>query len=109
VIRIPGYYAERCSYILRIYLPDPASARGGVTVTLPSLPNPRLSGYHPDLTAEVLTALEEPLSSGPQVRVSRGAASGDTVPYTVSFSPRRALTTLRVTAIRAPTEPTTGK
>jgi hypothetical protein len=108
-VNLPRYYAERCNYILRVYVPDPASAKGGVTVTLPSLPDPGISRYHPDVSAEVVSALEEPLSTGPPLRVSRGPASGDTVSYTVSFSPLRALTTIRLTVTRAPTQPTTGK
>lgn len=109
VVPLSLYYAERFSFILRVYLPDPASCQNGVTITLPSIPNPPdISGYDPDLTAVVVSALEEPVSNGPAVTVARGPVSGETVSYTASFVPVRALTTIQVTATRWPTQPTNG-
>jgi alpha-mannosidase len=109
VVPLSLYYAERFSFILRVYLPDPASCQHGVTITLPSIPNPPdISGYDPDLTAVVVSALEEPVSNGPAVTVARGPVSGETVSYTASFVPVRALTTIQVTATRWPTQPTNG-
>ena len=101
---LPGYYAERNSYILRVYLPDPALVPDGVSITLPSVPDPGITGYAPDLTAVVVSALEEPMASAPPVTVSRGPTTGSTVSYTVSFKPGGALTTIQLTATRWPTQ-----
>jgi hypothetical protein len=70
---LPGWYAERKSYILRIYLP--ASFQTRVVITLPDFPG--LSGYDPDLAAVVVSALEEPVTGSPPVTVS-----GSTVSFT---------------------------
>ena len=102
-----GDYAERFSFILRVYLPDPASVTNGVTITLPSIPN--LAGYDPDLTAVVVSALEEPVPTAPSVTVAPSGSSGTTASYTVSFSPQRALTTVQLTATRWSAQPTDGK
>jgi hypothetical protein len=106
---LSGYYAERMSFILRVYLPDPASAQDGVTITLPDLPNPGLADHDLDLDAAVVSALEEPLAPAPPVSVTPGTASGNTVSYTVRFTPDRALTTVRLTATRWPTQGDNGK
>jgi alpha-mannosidase len=100
VVDIPslsGYYAERRSYTLRVYLP--ASFGDGVAISVPDLPDPGLSGYSPDLAAVAVTALEEP-ADGPQVTVSG---------TTVSFTSRQAVTTVQLTATRCPTLPGDGK
>lgn len=70
---------------------------------MPSLPNPGITGYDPDLTAVIVSALEEPMASAPPVTVSRGPATGNTLPYTVTFKPTQALTTIQLTATRWPT------
>jgi hypothetical protein len=107
---LSGYYAERMSFILRIYLPDPASAQDGVTITLPDLPNPAgIADYDLDLDAAVVSALEEPLVPAPPVVVTPGTASGNRISYTVRFTPDRALTTVRLTATRWPTQGDDGK
>ncbi len=95
---LPGYYAERKAFSLRAYLP--ASFQNEVRITLPDLPSPGLPGYDPDLTAVVVSALEEPMSGAPQVTVS-----GDQI----SFTPQRALTTVQFTMTRWPTLPGNGK
>jgi alpha-mannosidase len=100
VVGLPGYYAERMSFILRVYVPDIASA-SKATITLPSLPD------NPDLLARVVTALEEPLDVEPTVTVSRSAAPG--APVSVEFSPAGALTTIRVTVTRSPTQLSDGR
>jgi hypothetical protein len=92
------YYAERKNYILRVYLPAPSES--GVTISLPSLPDPGVPGYDPDLAAVAVSALEEPLPDPPPVTVSRD---------TVSLAPDRALTTVQLTATRCPTLPNDGK
>lgn len=101
VVPIPAqpadYYAERKSYILRVYLP---SAFQPVEISVPSLPSPGLTGYNPDLTAVAVSALEEPVTDGPDVTVSGS---------TLSFTPRQALTTVQLTATRCPTQPDNGK
>jgi len=110
-VHLSGYYAERMNYILRVYVPDPASvpAGEGVTITLPDLPNPGdIQGYDPQLTAAVVSALEEPLNPPQPLPVIRGPSSGDTVSYTVTFTPERALTTIQLTAIRWPTQGNNG-
>lgn len=97
----PTRCAERRSFILRVYLPDPASAKDGVSITLPSLPDPDPAiPYDPDLAAVVVSALEETVANAPALAVSG---------KTVSFSPDRALTTLQLTATRCPTQPNDGK
>ena len=106
---VPGYYAERMSFILRVYVPDPASVSDGVTITLPNLPNPSgITGYDLNLQAMVVSALEEPLTPAPQASVAPGPASGSTISYTVKFTPDRALTTIQLTATRWPTQGDTG-
>jgi hypothetical protein len=101
VVPIPAqpadYHAERKSYILRVYLP---SAFQPVEISVPSLPSPGLTGYNPDLTAVAVSALEEPVTDGPDVTVSGS---------TLSFTPRQALTTVQLTATRCPTQPDNGK
>lgn len=96
-VDIPGYYAERSSYALRVYLPATFQAR--VSIRVPDLPDPGFQGYNPDLTAMVVSALEETVIGGPPITVSDG---------TVSFTPERALTTVLLTATRCPTMPDTG-
>lgn len=97
------------SFILRVYVPDPASVSDGVTITLPNLPNPSgITGYDLNLQAMVVSALEEPLTPAPQASVAPGPASGSTISYTVKFTPDRALTTIQLTATRWPTQGDTG-
>ena len=103
VISLSDYYAERMSFILRVYLPDPAAVGDQMTITLPSLPNPGIDGYTPDLTAVIVSALEEPLASAPPVTVTPGSATGNTVPYTITFTPKQALTTIQLSSTRWPT------
>jgi len=106
---VDGYYAERMSFILRVYVPDPASVRDGVTITLSNLPNPSaITGYDLNLQAMVVSALEEPLTPAPPVSVTPGTGSGSTISYTVKFTPDRALTTIQLTATRRPTQGDTG-
>jgi len=94
---LTGYYVERCSYIVRVYLPD--AFRSVVTIQVPDLPAPGIPGYDPDLTAALVTALDEPVTGGPSLH-----ASGDTF----QFTPELALTTLQLSATRWPTLPNTG-
>jgi alpha-mannosidase len=94
----PDYYAERKSYILRVYLP--ASFGAAVEISVPSLPDPGLPGYDPDLAAVAVSALEEPVTDGPDVTVSGS---------TLSFTSKLALTTVQLTATRCPTQPGNGE
>lgn len=95
---LPGYYAERKSFTLRAYLPN--SFGSEMTITLPNLPNPGLTGYDPDLAAVAVSALEEPMADAPQLTVSGNR---------ISFTPHRALTTVQFTITRWPTVPDNGK
>jgi alpha-mannosidase len=85
----PMMYAERFEFILRLYVPDVAAvnAAGPVVVTIPDFP-----GSTPDPQWREVTALEEPLT-------------GNQATFPISFSPKRALSTVQVTVTRAPTVP----
>ena len=108
MVTIPGdpsdYTAERFSFILRLYVPDLATA-GAVTITVPDIPQSPIDGYDPDPQAVEVTALEEPLVDRPRPAVSRTAAVGAAGPYEIPFTPERALSTLQVTVTRSPTQP----
>jgi alpha-mannosidase len=103
---IPGYYSERMSFILRLYMPYLVA--DGVTITLPSLPDPGIGGYSPDVTWEEVTALEEPVArerraAGVAGRPSAGSSGMSS--WSVDITPERALTTLRLSLNRWPTVP----
>jgi alpha-mannosidase len=108
-VAVRDYHAERMSFILRIYLPDPASVRGGVVLTFPSLPDPGIPGYSPAPEPTLVTALEEPVITKPVVTVSRATAPGDPPSFPIQLYPDRALTTLRIAVTRWPTQPADGK
>jgi alpha-mannosidase len=104
-----GYYAERISFILRAYVPSPSPQGRGVTIALPSLPNPGTYGYDPDLRAALVTALEEPTEQQKGMTVSRTSGPGGAPQYSIQFSADRALATVQVTVTRSPTTPASGK
>ena len=83
---------EQVSFVLRVYLASAtADSATPVTITLPFLSTP--------FTAEMVTALEEPLD-GVQPTVEGN---------TLSFTPTGALSTIRINIDRPATTPTNGK
>jgi alpha-mannosidase len=104
---VPKYYAERFSFILRLYLPDMASVDAGpVVITLPDIPQSSVSGYDPDVQWVEVTALEEPRPGRPP---AVSPAPGPDGTFDINFLPQGALTTLQVTVTRTPTQPASGK
>ena len=89
---VPGTYgfSVGCGRVV----PPMMDSRAGIR------PRNRSSGKSPDLAAEAVSALEEPVAGGPDITVSGS---------TVSFTSQQALTTVQLTATRCPTQPNTGK